>query len=45
MSPKGRTQEIDAIVDVIKKAKKFIHISVKQYLPMIVYTTKMKYVC
>lgn len=37
MSPAGRTQDIDAIVNVINKAEKFVHISVMDYIPMQVY--------
>lgn len=44
MSPKGRTQDIDAIVDVIKNAEKFIHISVMDYFPLTVFTPKIKLV-
>lgn len=44
MSPKGRTQDIDAIVAVIKSAEHFVHISVMDYLPLIMYTPKIKYV-
>ena len=31
--PKGRTNDIDAILDVMDKAKKFINIAVMDYLP------------
>lgn len=43
MSPTGRAQDIDAIVDVINKAEEYIHISVMDYLPMYIYG-KPKYV-
>lgn len=44
MSPKGRTQDVDAIVSVINKAEKFVHISVMDYFPLTLYTPKPKYV-
>ena len=34
----GRTTDIDSILDVIHKAKKFIHISVMDYSPTFLYT-------
>lgn len=42
MSPKGRAQDIDAIVDVIKGAEKFVHVSVMDYFPLTIYTHKIK---
>lgn len=42
MSPNGRSQDIDAIVDVIEKAEKFIHISVMDFFPVSLYTPKPK---
>ena len=43
-SPKGRTNDIDAILYCIEKAEKFIYISVMDYFPLTVYTAKIKYV-
>ncbi|XP_076245485.1 5'-3' exonuclease PLD3 isoform X2 [Calliopsis andreniformis] len=42
-SPKGRTNDIDAILYCIKKAEKFIYISVMDYFPLTIYTAKIKY--
>lgn len=42
-SSKGRTHDIDAIVDVIQHAEKFIYISVMDYFPLIIYTPKVKF--
>lgn len=44
MSPTGRSQDVDAIVNVIQNADKFIHISVMDYVPMEIFTPKPKYV-
>ncbi|GFR65188.1 phospholipase D3 [Elysia marginata] len=41
--PSGRSNDIDAIVNVIRSAKKFIYISVMDYLPQIVYTEPRVY--
>ncbi|XP_031628131.1 phospholipase D3-like isoform X2 [Contarinia nasturtii] len=43
MSPDGRSQDIDAIVNVIQNAEQFIHISVMDYLPMFEYTARPKF--
>ncbi|XP_063987276.1 5'-3' exonuclease PLD3-like isoform X3 [Diachasmimorpha longicaudata] len=43
LSPKGRTNDIDAILHCIDKAEKFIYISVMDYFPLTIYTTKVKY--
>jgi phospholipase D3/4 len=40
MSTKGRTHDIDAILDVISKAEEFVHISVMDYIPLTLYTKK-----
>ncbi|BFZ12208.1 hypothetical protein BsWGS_15247 [Bradybaena similaris] len=37
--PGGRTIDIDAILNVITSAKKFIYISVMDYFPLFIYTT------
>lgn len=42
MSPIGRAQDIDAILHVIRNAEKFIHISVMDYLPLTMYTPKIR---
>lgn len=42
MSPKGRTQDVDAIVDVIERAEEFVHVSVMDYFPLTIYTHKIK---
>lgn len=42
MSPEGRSQDIDAIVNVIENADKFIHISVMDFIPMSLYGPKAK---
>ncbi|KAK3702797.1 hypothetical protein RRG08_042780, partial [Elysia crispata] len=39
----GRSQDIDAIINVIRSAKKFIYISVMDYLPQILYTEPIVY--
>ncbi|KAK2176723.1 hypothetical protein NP493_644g05000 [Ridgeia piscesae] len=36
--PKGRTSDIDAILDVIRKAQKFIYVAVMDYFPTTLYT-------
>ena len=35
--PKGRSNDIDAILDVMDKAQKFIYIEVMEYLPTTYY--------
>lgn len=40
----GRTTDIDSILDVIHKAKKFIHVSVMDYSPTFLYIWPEKYV-
>lgn len=42
-SPKGRTNDVDAILYCIEKAEKFIYISVMDYFPLTIYTAKIKY--
>ncbi|XP_052827411.1 5'-3' exonuclease PLD3 [Octopus bimaculoides] len=39
----GRTGDIDAILDVIYSAKKFIHIAVMDYAPALIYSYPKKY--
>ncbi|XP_053695088.1 5'-3' exonuclease PLD3-like [Sabethes cyaneus] len=43
MSPRGRSNDLDAIIDVIQRAEKFIHISVMDYFPLTLYTRKSLY--
>lgn len=43
MSTEGRTHDIDAILDVIERAEKFIHISVMDYVPLTLYTPKTQF--
>jgi len=40
---KNRTSDIDAILDIILKAKRFINIAVMDYAPAIIYTRPKKY--
>ncbi|XP_043266213.1 5'-3' exonuclease PLD3-like [Colletes gigas] len=42
-SPKGRTNDVDAILNCIEKAEKFIYIAVMDYFPLTIYTAKIKY--
>ena len=42
--PLNRTVDIDAIVHVIKTAKKFINIAIMDYLPAVIYSWPNKYV-
>ncbi|XP_066584799.1 5'-3' exonuclease PLD3-like isoform X2 [Prorops nasuta] len=42
-SPKGRTNDLDAILHCIEKAEKFIYISVMDYFPLMIYSAKVKY--
>ncbi|XP_068247198.1 5'-3' exonuclease PLD3-like isoform X2 [Palaemon carinicauda] len=41
--PKGRSNDIDAIVDVINKAEKFIYIAVMDYFPRMLYSKKKRF--
>ncbi|XP_011315372.1 phospholipase D3 isoform X2 [Fopius arisanus] len=43
LSPKGRTNDIDGILHCIEKAERFVYISVMDYFPLTIYTTKVKY--
>ena len=40
----GRPSDIQAITDIMKKAKKFIYIAVMDYAPAIIYSTPQRYV-
>ncbi|XP_012223859.1 5'-3' exonuclease PLD3-like [Linepithema humile] len=42
-SPKGRSNDLDAILHCIDKAEKFIYISVMDYFPLTIYTAQVKY--
>nr|XP_034172549.1 5'-3' exonuclease PLD3-like isoform X3 [Osmia lignaria] len=42
-SPKGRTDDIDAILYSIEKAEKFIYIAVMDYFPLTILTPKIRY--
>ncbi|XP_042224021.1 5'-3' exonuclease PLD3-like isoform X2 [Homarus americanus] len=41
--PKGRSNDIDAIINVINKAEKFIYIAVMDYFPKMLYTKEKKF--
>ncbi|XP_071441967.1 5'-3' exonuclease PLD3-like isoform X1 [Hetaerina americana] len=41
--PKGRTVDLDAILDVIKHAEKFIYVAVMDYYPLTLYTPKIRF--
>ncbi|XP_058449918.1 5'-3' exonuclease PLD3-like isoform X2 [Malaya genurostris] len=43
MSTQGRTNDLDAILNVIGLAETFIHISVMDYFPLTLYTAKSQY--
>ncbi|KAL6427493.1 hypothetical protein ACFW04_008771 [Cataglyphis niger] len=42
-SPKGRSNDLDAILYCIAKAEKFIYISVMDYFPLTIYSAQVKY--
>jgi len=37
LSPEGREQDINAILNVIRDAKRFIHVAVMDFVPMFLY--------
>lgn len=39
-NPAGRTNDIDALTNVIKHAEKFVYIAVMDYFPLMIYTPK-----
>ncbi|KAF4519232.1 hypothetical protein B566_EDAN009793 [Ephemera danica] len=41
--PRGRTSDIDSILDVISTAERYIHISVMELVPLTVFTPKIKF--
>lgn len=41
LSPKGRTGDLDAIIQTILNAEKFVHISVMDYFPLQLYSAKI----
>lgn len=43
LSPTGRTNDIDAILNVILNADKFVYISVMDYVPLTLFTKKKKF--
>lgn len=43
LSPKGRTTDLDSILDTINKAQVFIYIAVMDYFPTSLYTKKESY--
>jgi phospholipase D3/4 len=43
MNPKGRTNDIAAILHTIQNAERFIHISVMDYFPLELYSPKIKF--
>lgn len=43
LSSTGRTNDLDAIVNVILSAEKFVHIAVMDYYPLLIYTPKIRY--
>lgn len=40
-NPSGRTNDIDALVNVVQHAEKFIYIAVMDYFPLMIYTPKV----
>ena len=38
LSPEGREEDIDAILSVIRDAKRFVHIAVMDFVPAFLYT-------
>jgi len=42
-SPLGRSDDIDAVINVIQRAEKFIYIAVMDYFPLTIYTPKVKF--
>lgn len=43
MSPKGRSQDLDAIKNVILSAEKYVYIAVMDYFPLTLYTPKVQF--
>ncbi|XP_063850084.1 5'-3' exonuclease PLD3-like isoform X3 [Scylla paramamosain] len=41
--PEGRSSDVDAILDVINKAKKFVYVAVMDYFPKTLYEHKTKF--
>ncbi|XP_023021038.2 5'-3' exonuclease PLD3 isoform X1 [Leptinotarsa decemlineata] len=42
-NPTGRTNDIEALTNVIQHAEKFVYISVMDYFPLMIYTPKIKF--
>ncbi|XP_022911423.2 5'-3' exonuclease PLD3-like [Onthophagus taurus] len=43
LNPQGRTNDIDAILNTIQTANKFIYVAVMDYLPLILYTKRIQF--
>lgn len=43
LSSTGRTNDLEAIINVILSADRFVHIAVMDYYPLLIYTPKVKY--
>ncbi|KAF5305553.1 hypothetical protein FQA39_LY01644 [Lamprigera yunnana] len=43
LSPAGRTNDLEALLNTIKKAEKFVYISVMDYFPLTIFTPKIKF--
>lgn len=43
MAAKGRTQDLDAILNTISHAEKYVYISVMDYIPVTLYTHKTQF--
>ena len=44
LCPKGRSSDIDAILNVMHNAQQFIYIAVMDYFPMTIYTYPQRFV-
>ncbi|CAG9822670.1 unnamed protein product [Phaedon cochleariae] len=42
-SPSGRTDDIDALLGVVRQAERFVYIAVMDYFPLTIYTPKTRY--
>ncbi|KAK4881376.1 hypothetical protein RN001_004695 [Aquatica leii] len=43
LSPIGRTDDLEAIINIIQKAEKFVYISLMDYFPLTIYTPKIEF--
>lgn len=41
-SPKGRTHDIDALLNTISSAKRFVYIAVMDYFPLKIYSPRLE---